>query len=378
MEKTGLALLVLIFVIPVAFGVQVNSSTDIYSFDVTNCQVNETSLGCSDAWVQYSCDISNYAYIDYTLLRIEGTDYTASRTNQLFFYNYHKGVTTTSINTSLDFERVTIHDVGGGVALYFPQLSVNLSCHACAYTIIPGVCQMNDTHIVQYIGDGSANCTSYNATESCDYCTPAWSITSACAENNTEFRTYADANSCYGVTSLYADSCSYSFANCDSVISCSYLRNDFNCPYDLNPWIDLAGNRISWYCSLPNGTDYHCISYVKQLGQVIQTNPQQKTYSSGVMPVEQETREFFTAQNGLVNPYFTTTNLKANVTYIFGVECSSPSGSLVTEHYVMPIYRSLDEVASRTVWLKDNLGFVLGGAIIVVILLALLLMAVGR
>ena len=373
MNKLWIALLILAL-IPIVYGVQVNSSTEIYSFDITDCQSDTASLGCADAYVRFNCSISNYAYIDYVDYRILGVDYSTSRLNNNFWLDWHKGVTTTTTNTSITFDRATIHDVGAGISLYFPGVSVPLNCHACNYNITYDACQNDDTHIAHYIGDGIGNCTSFNTTETCDYCTPDWEISSTCQTNNTEFRQYADSNSCYAITALYADSCSYTFADCDTLISCSYLKSDMDCDFDVNPLINIVGNKIYWKCTIPNSSiDYKCVSYVNLDGSIIQTSPQQKTYSSGVVPIQQETREFFTATNGLVNPYFTTENLKPNIQYIMGVECSYPGGTLKSEHYVTPLYRNLEDLAFRGVWFKDNIGFIIGGLIAFIIIVGVIL-----
>lgn len=364
--KVLIVLLFALMMIPVAFGVEVNSSTEIYTFNVTGCQANETSVGCADAWIRFECNISNYAYIDYVDFEIDSIEHETDRNLNYFWYDWHKGITTEDVDTEIEFDKVKIYDVSEGISQYFPSISVDLLCDACDYNVTYGSCNPYDQRLVQYVGDGSANCTSYNVTESCDYCTPDWSITSDCLLNNTEFREYSDDNSCYSLTGLYSDSCDYEYTDCDTWISCSYLQDDLNCGYDENPLIELVGNRIFWYCSLEDTyIDANCISYVKEDNFVIQTNPQQKTFSTGLFSKEQETREFFTAENGLVNPYFTTDNLKTNRTYIFGVECSYEGGKSVEEHYVTPLYQDLDVVADRTLWVKQNTGFIIGILVVI-------------
>lgn len=369
MVKKELMILMLLLALPFVYGIEVNSSTEIYTFNVTGCQANETDVGCPDAWIRFSCSISNYVYIDYADYRIDGTDYTASRSDDHFWYDWHKGVTIEDTSTTIDFERGTIYDVSNGTALFFPSVNVSLECDACDYNITYHNCTLNDTRTVEYAGDGSPNCTSHNETENCDYCAPSWEITSDCLANNTELRTYYDSFGCYGITGLYSDSCGYTFPDCSQWINCSYLRQDMSCGYDSQPLIEIAGNRIFWYCSI-NETEesHHCISYVKEAGYTVQTNPQQKTFSSGIFAKEQETREFFTAQNGLVNPYFTTDNLKHNTTYIFGVECSSSGAKIVEEHYVTPMFENLDTFVYRGVWVRENVGYIIGGGIVLVLL----------
>jgi hypothetical protein len=372
MKKMWLAILMCL-VLPIAYGVQVNSSTEIYWFNVTECQANVSSVGCSAENIRMNCSISNYAFIDYVDFEIDDVYYESDQYNDHFWYDYYKPVTTVDTDTEIEWQKVKIYDVGTGVANFFPNIYIDHQCDACDYNVSYGTCNISDLRVVEYVGDGSANCTDYNATESCDYCTPLWSITSDCLVNNTEFREYSDANSCYALTGLYADSCDYSYTDCDTWINCSFLGVDFTCGYDANPLIEIAGNRIFWYCQLTNTSqDYNCISYVKQAGHTVQTNPQQKTFSTGLLSREQESREFFTAENGLVNPYFTTDNLKHNMTYIFGVECTSDNGRYTTEHYVTPLYENLDEIAYRGVWLRDNLGYVLGGLITLVVVVLII------
>jgi hypothetical protein len=149
-----------------------------------------------------------------------------------------------------------------------------------------------------------------------------------------------------------------------------------NCGYDVNPLINLVGSRINWRCTINQTGNYTCISYVKEQNATIQTNPQLSTFSSGAWAMEQESREYFSAQAGLVQPYFLTDGLKSNKTYVFGVLCSSGNGTLTTEHFVTPMYNSLDSLASRTMWLKDNIGYIIGGIILLLILIAVVMLVV--
>lgn len=378
-NKLLILALFLLLVIPIVSAIQVNSSTEIYSFEVLNCTSNTSTIGCPAESVRYSCNITPYAYIDYTYFRLNGTDHTASRSNEIFYYDWNKTTTGVDTDTYMTFERGQIHDIGDGDALFFPNISVHLLCDACNYNITQGPCLINNTRDVEYIGDGMGNCTSYNTTEFCDYCIPDWDVASSCLDNNTEFRQYSDVNSCYNITSLYSDSCSYSFIDCDTWLPCSFLGDDLNCDYDINPLINIAGNKIYWKCNIENGTSsYNCISYVKEQGAIIQSNPQQKIYSIGVVALPQETRQYFSADNGLVQPYFTTENLQSNKTYIFGVQCSNSNGSITAEKYVTPMYRDLDALASRSLWVSQNLGYIFGGVIFIIILIALIVVVRPR
>jgi hypothetical protein len=214
----------MLILIPIAYAIQVNSSTLIYSFDVTNCQANETTIGCAPVSVRFSCNISNYAYIDYTLFRLNGSDHPAQRASEIFYYDWNKSTTPIDLDTNFAFDRGQIHDIGGGDALFFPNVSVRILCDSCGYNVTYDACQINNTRIAHYVGDGSLNCTSYNDTESCDYCEVDWQRNSTCLENNSEFRQYQDNNNCYGITGLYSDSCGYSFIDCDTWKPCKYQR----------------------------------------------------------------------------------------------------------------------------------------------------------
>ncbi len=370
--------ILLLLILPIVYGIQVNSSTEIYTFEVTNCQANVSTIGCSAVDVRFSCNITPYAYIDWVQFRINDTDYTTSRSNEIFYYDWHKGITSSDTDEYIAFDRGRIRDISDGDALFFPNVSVHLVCDSCAYNITEGECQIDDTKVVQYVGDGSPNCTSYNQTEPCDYCTPDWEITSSCLENNTEFRQYQDNNVCFNLTGLYADSCDASFINCDTLIPCSYLTEDMECEYDINPLINIIGNKIYWKCLSELSENYNCVSYVKEQGAIIQTNPQKTTYSTGLFTRQEETREFFTADKGLVQPYFTTENLKPNQTYVFGVQCSFENGTLKSEHYITPMYKNMEGVAFTGVWLKDNIGYIIGAFIFLFILIELIMLAVRR
>jgi hypothetical protein len=204
----------------------------------------------------------------------------------------------------------------------------------------------------------------------CDYCVPSWSITSVCNSNSTELRTYNDSYGCYALTGLFEDSCSASFADCDQWIDCAYLADEINCGYDVNPIIDFTQPKVQWRCTINSTASYSCVSYIKEQGATIQTNPQLKTYSNGILSLGQESREYFSATNGLVQPYFLSPELKSNKTYVFGLVCSSGNGTLTTEHYVTPMYQNLEGVAYSGIWLKDNIGYLVGGVILLIVIIA--------
>jgi hypothetical protein len=290
MAKNLIWCLVFLSIIPVVLGLQINSSTEIYSFNVTNCQTNVSTASCDPLDIRFSCDISNYNYIDYTTFRIAGVDYVSTQNLNNFYYDWHKGYTTNTTHSTINFQRGEVTDISTGKAYFYPTNTVSLDCVTCSRTSIIGSCDINDSRFVEYIGNEAENCSSFNTTESCDYCTPAWHITSTCGSNGTELRTYSDTNNCYSTTGLYSDNCDNTFADCNDEIACTQDEG-LTCKYDTHPLINIAGNKIYWYCSLSNASQtYSCLSYVKEDGFVTQTNPQQQSYSSGLVPFSQETK----------------------------------------------------------------------------------------
>jgi uncharacterized membrane protein (DUF485 family) len=116
---------------------------------------------------------------------------------------------------------------------------------------------------------------------------------------------------------------------------------------------------------------------VSKDGQIQQTNPQKTEYSKTFFsrPKRQEDREYFIAQNGMVNVYFTQKNLVAYTTFVLGVKCvSETTGDLIIgEKCITPYYKELaGGVTARSVWAVENMDMLIVLTVVVIILLILL------
>ena len=81
MKKGYKAVISFIILMVTLYGVnavQVNSSTEIYTFTITNEQANPTSVGCPAQTIRFNATITPPAFIDYVTFRIESNNYLAS------------------------------------------------------------------------------------------------------------------------------------------------------------------------------------------------------------------------------------------------------------------------------------------------------------
>lgn len=156
--------------------------------------------------------------------------------------------------------------------------------------------------------------------------------------------------------------------------NCSTLQTDIFIDIDDEPYIV---EKNSFFAILPEAyrtTELSCISYVYRDGNIQQTNPQKTEYSDVKIPIfrkKEETREFFTSQNGVINAYYTYHNLVAETTFVLGVRCSLPNNNeLIGEKCITPKYQDLRMVPARGVWVTNNaeMVFILILVILVVVI----------
>jgi hypothetical protein len=139
--------------------------------------------------------------------------------------------------------------------------------------------------------------------------------------------------------------------------------------------VPSIGNRVREDCvvEIPaqyQNEPYKCFSIVKEKtsGQIVQVNPDQnRTY-----PVL-ESREYFTPLYNTVNFYYTGENLQPEKEYVVRMECSSLNRIIYSEYTINRQYEDVSWVYYRTIWLKDNLSYIIGGIILVVVILAVIL-----
>ena len=350
-----------------ARAIMVNSSTLIYSFNVTSPEANVSNLSCPAAYVHFSVNISNYQYIDHVTFTIQGNEYEADSAGKHFWYDYYKSQLLNDFNGTLDWTRIKIWDIGGGIAQAFPDLHIPISCVGCHYNITTGSCAVNDSRLVQYIGNGVPGCDNYNESQSCNYCTEDIIETVITPCNGTVKNvSYTDNNysTCCGITALSTD-CHINFTpyNSTQELNCSFEASDFALQCDPAPIIE---SRIPCLINLNDNKTYKCWSMISQsngtgsAGNYLQVNPVKTEFSSTVIPTQTESREYFEIVSGVGSIYYTSKSLVADTEYLLGVKCADADGNIkLAEQKIRPVYASMDAVAARGVWAKTNFGAIL-------------------
>lgn len=356
-------------------GIMVNSSTEIYSFNVTDPQSNITNLSCDPVWIRFSVNISNYIYIDHVTFTIQGYEFETSSAGNMFWYDYYKTRNLVDFNGSIDWTRIKIWDIGGGIGQSFPDIHVPITCVGCHYNETIGSCQIDDSQLIQYVGNGQPGCDDFNESQDCNYCSEniVENIITPC--NGTEkVVDYTDSNysSCCDITGLTSD-CHINFLpyNETQTLNCSFESQDFTLECDPQP---IIADRIPCFINLNDNKVYKCWSMISQsngtgsMGNYLQVNPDTTEYQGTVIfGKKSETREYFDIQNGVGSIYYTSKSLVGDTEYLLGVKCVDEQGNIkFSEQKIRPVYESLDTVAARGVWAKVNFGG------IIVILLSIL------
>lgn len=348
--------------------IMVNSSTEIYSFNITNPQANASNLSCDPAYVRFSANISNYIYIDHVTFTIQGYEYETQSAGNIFFYDYYKPHNNNDLNTTIDFTKIKIWDISGGIAQSFPEIHIPLVCVGCNYNISSGSCMSNDSKLIQYIGNGVPGCNNYNETQDCNYCSEdiQENIIQAC-NGSARIVDYTDNNysSCCDITGLNSD-CHINFLpyNETQTLNCSYEADDFSLQCDPAP---IITDRIPCLINLNDNQEYACWSFVSQSngtgssGNYLQVNPDKTEYQGTILISKKaETREFFNISNGMGSIYYTSKSLVGDTEYLLGVKCIDADGNIkLAEQKIRPIYEPMNSVASRGVWARENMGAII-------------------
>lgn len=356
-------LLAMLLAIGVVAAVEVNSTTLIYSFNITGIDANESTVGCEAAYIRFSADIEPLAYVNYVEFRIESNTYPASNNGTYFWYDYYKPPQSSDVNTTIDWDRITIHDVGGGTAVHDPDEHVTNDCDACDYTIITGNCTIYDNQTIQYIGDGSPGCSSYNDTVSCDYCAEDIEeiIITPC-DGVQKTVNYTDNNqaSCCDITSLVTD-CSILYLpyNETQTLDCSYFAGDFDLECDPQP---IIADRVDCLINLNDANDYQCWTMIRQEGingtnpgNYLQVNPSKEEYTQSIFGKKQETRESFAVTAGVGSVYYTDKSIVGDTRYLLAVRCVDEDGNIkLAEQAISPVYDDLNKISARGVWATRN------------------------
>lgn len=121
---------------------------------------------------------------------------------------------------------------------------------------------------------------------------------------------------------------------------------------------------------------FKCYTKVEYADDVIQINPIQTNIDQvGII-------DYFEPQPSdskyqYVKVYFTKKDLRDNEVVNFSVICAGENQTLLFEQEITPQYKDLNtDFVDKGLWIMDNLTFIFGGVIFLVILLAFIVMFV--
>lgn len=157
---------------------------------------------------------------------------------------------------------------------------------------------------------------------------------------------------------------------------CQNISSDILIQLDEEPYIV---DKNAFLGILPDAYKTHsvkCWSYVEKQDNLQQTNPQMQEYSETFfsLPKPIESREYFTAQNGVINAYFTQKNLVSYEQFTLGLRCvSEDNGDVIMgEKCITPLYQDMKGVVARSAWATENaeILFIMGLFILIAVIVA--------
>ncbi len=348
---------------------------------IHNCWLNTSNISCGGS-VRMACNITDNIGIYKTFFTVNeswnGTrTYEANKNGDVWYvdltyydhYNETQTVTFYFVNTS---------DLAGNTANATLNLTFGYECiQSCVenWTANYSSCQINDSQFKTYYDANNCgtfdNLPSDNGTwVACDYCHEniVTNETDCYYSGGSYYKnvSYIDINyaSCCQVTNLTSD-CSILFYpyNTTTVQSCLFFNNTMTC--DVNTFAEYGffNDKIKWICYPQGNISQKCVSYVKDVnGGVVQVNPEYKQKPTTFVSFssdETEPRTFFVAENGLVTVYFTKDNLIFDGReYIFGVKCSDGNKTVIYEQLMTPEYENIVKPIGWSLFLRNNASMV--------------------
>lgn len=142
------------------------------------------------------------------------------------------------------------------------------------------------------------------------------------------------------------------------------VQGKLTCNYDTLSYITTTQD-IQWSCYTYDFDSGKCYSIVNYQEDVLAMYPERQ-YVDGIGLID-----YFQLKKGLVNIYFKTTDLYEGYNYTFQVVCGENYGTKMISfnRTIQLLNRNLDEVAYRGVWLKDNMSFIIGIGLVIIIML---------
>lgn len=347
---------------------------------INNYSTNTTNITCGQT-ARIIANVTDNSDVDEVIFTINGQNYTATKNGDLYFYDLFP-----LINGSIDYDFTDINacDILGNCLNQNTNITINYFCVGCNWeeqiTDLT-ICRINNTITKLLTYTETAGCGTLdglpldNGTISevyCNYCDPDWQELTGglheCQSNSTRYVEYFDNNICYLITNLTEDEPPY---DQETFVDCDFYTNNFNCSIASEPFLR---KKIEYSCTLPVG-DWKCINKVSfGFYDTLQVNPQKTERSNPIISLrtDEESRESFETQNGLLNAYFTNKNLVAETPFIITTTCSDGNNTLLHEQQITPTLKDLTDVPTIGIWVKDNAGY-----IIVIFLLLLVLIWLG-
>ena len=142
--------------------------------------------------------------------------------------------------------------------------------------------------------------------------------------------------------------------------TCVNLQDQLICYGNTEPFLKQKlpfSNRdqIDWVCYL-NRSDAECVSEVYYNNDLVQTNPEPK-FIDGVGEVT--TYHVNGAEEHYFHAWFNRDNLLADIPFNFTVRCNDGYNDLQYSQIVTPTYKDWEGIAHRTVWVKENMSFII-------------------
>lgn len=328
-----------------------------------SCEISWDTIILSDSLIQYGFYPNNMPY---------------NVSDLTFVTSHHINIT----NLTQD----TLHYLNISSAIYYCNFAYNSSYNCTTLCINvwnfnTSECHLNDSKQVLYYD--SSNCTTKNNPYvpaingtwiSCDYCQEDLTFSdTACVEFYLN-RTWYDLNysTCCAVTNLTSD-CSILFSpynETQNVYCGDFVEGSFNCQDLPNFNVKEKEYCIAYIPTNYSNESFKCISYIRWNQEILQTNPEYKERVDSLITIwnEEESREYFTDQNGIVNFYWTKKNLQPYYDYVLGLKCSSPQRILTSEKTLNIDYESMEFVFSRTGWLMGNWHYIIAGFILFILI----------
>lgn len=357
-------------------------TNDTTSPTVNSCTTNVTEIGCSGSAL-LRCNITDNLDVASAQFQVNDTNHSTTKSGDLFSYTFSPIGATAFTGLIYDWQYVYALDILGNSASLDPNIFLNYTCCIPNWVVNYGICQADDLMLKTY--SDSNVCGNIiglpfdNGTfSSCNYCSQDLVKDYQTVCNLTGYRDFMwdDENyfSCCAITTLMSD-CSIQFSPYNATIiveNCSILYSDFVVETDDNVAFGFGMDKVYGKAYL-NGTsgNYSCISYIKtDLNQIIQTNPVYTKATNALLQSKYDDRQYFPADNGLVNVYWTNENLIIDGRqYIFGIDCAGNT-RLRGEKVVTIDYENLNSPITRIFWASsaNNVTGIVAFFIILIIL----------